>query len=127
MLRVEATGQLASLDGLQHCWSLNEVDMFGVRVENLAPLAGLTKLRKLRICGDPDMRHDNLLDLADLSGLQNLHTLVLPNAGRIRSLGPLRSLPNLRDVRLGGTTIVDGDLEPLVRLPVDTNVVGPND
>jgi hypothetical protein len=127
MLFVEGKRQFTDLNGLEGCPSLVRMNMVDVQGESLAPLAGLTELQWLTICGDWKMRNENALDLADLARLQRLHTLVLTYAGQILSLAPLASLPALRDVRLRGTRIVDGDLEPLVRLPVNTNIVGPDD
>jgi internalin A len=53
-----------------------------------------------------------------LGGLEQLLALSLRNAGSIPSLAFVRRLRRLRWLGLGGsTTVVDGDMSPLMTLP----------
>jgi hypothetical protein len=63
------------------------------------------------------------LDLSDLTRLKGLKELRLVYAGAIHSLRPLLDLPALRDVRLRGTEITDGDLSPLSSVSARANAV----
>jgi hypothetical protein len=118
--------QVAALDGIAGCRNLTELEVREARIESLAPLSGLTALRSVRVLPGPT-KGEACLDLADLIRLQGLEELHLVYAGAVRSLRPLLDLPALRDVRLGGTEILDGDLSVLSSLSTRANVVRPDE
>jgi hypothetical protein len=126
-LVVEGTRNLASLVGVESCHNLVEVEMSDIRVNSLAPLRNLRELRRIWLLGSRRIRDQSRLDLSDLEQLANLEELRLTEGGMVRSLRPLLALPRLRDVRLRGTTVEDGDLSPLEQLRSTTRVVGPDE
>jgi hypothetical protein len=65
--------------------------------------------------------------LEDLSALDALEELRMTYQGSVASVEPLLNLPQLRDVRLGGTRIADGNLHPLAALAERAQVLGPED
>ena len=64
-------------------------------------------------------RCTTITDLTCLAPLQNLEILTIADGREIASVAPLESLQNLKALWIAGakTTIVDGDLTPLTRLP----------
>lgn len=84
---------------------------------DLESLAGIAALQNLR-CLHLDEVH-KITDLACLAPLQNLEMLTIADGREIASVAPLESLQNLKALWIAGakTTIVDGDLSPLTRLP----------
>lgn len=111
-LHLEGKKQVATLDGIAGCRNLAKVQAREARIKSLEPLSGLTALRSVRILPG-STKGEACLDLSDLTRLQGLEELHLVYAGAVRSLRPLLALPALRDVRLRGTEILDGDLSPL--------------
>jgi hypothetical protein len=126
-LTMEGTRRVVSLSGLDQCHHLSRIRLTGTRVESLRPLAGLGHLRSIEIIGHYRITEHVQLDLADLRLLSNLEVLTVTYGGTIRSLAPLTEMPNLREVRLRGTTIADGDLTPLDALSEHATVVGPDE
>jgi hypothetical protein len=128
-IRIEAAKQLFSLEGLEGCRQLEEIWLWDGRVGSLAPLCGLRKLKRLWLFGYHRMKQSATLDLSDIADLVQLEELriTFAGAGALKSLEPLTRMPRLREVRLRGTFVLDGDLSPLSRLRPGTIVVGPND
>lgn len=126
-LRLEGMKQVAALDGIASCRNLAEVEVREARIESLKPLSGLTALRSVRILPGYRAKGEACLDLSDLTRLKGLEELRLVYAGAIRSLRPLLDLPALRDVRLRGTEITDGDLSPLSSVSARANAVRPDE
>jgi hypothetical protein len=69
------------------------------------------------------------LDLADLADLPELTELRIGFGGTIATLAPLAGPMgrHLRDFRIRGTRVGDGDLSPLQSLHPAADVVGPDD
>jgi hypothetical protein len=126
-LCVEGERQVSSLEGLQFCKELQSVELSEMRVPSLAPLSGLGSLRRLRILGDQRIPECGVLDFRDISQLGNLQELRITYGGVVRSLAPLMGLARLRDIRLRGTSILDGGAVHLESLSRRATVVGPND
>lgn len=80
------------------------LDLEGTRVEDLTPLAGMTRMEKLDLRGTP------VADLSPLSGMGNLQNLFLEGT-RVSDLSPLASCDRLRELWLDGTEV--HDLSPL--------------
>ncbi|MFI0411134.1 hypothetical protein [Actinomadura sp. 3N508] len=127
VLRLEGKKQLAALDGIEGCQDLTELQVRHAQVESFAPLQSLASLRTLRILPGYQPKMRTRLDLSALTGMKNLEVLAIVYTGEVVSLQPLRALPALHDVRLGGVDVLDGDLSPLDDLPTDATVVGPAD
>lgn len=126
-LHVEGAGQVTSIDGIEACAELVDLELHDVRVVSLQPLAALAKLRKAWIIGNPKIVGEPVLDLSAIAGLGLLEELRLTFAGSVESVGPLSNIHALRDVRLRGTTILDDDLTVLTNLAKSGTVVMPQD
>ena len=79
---------IKDLTGMEHAVNLEEMWIEDAHISNLAPLAGLTKLRKL------DTIKTNISDISPLAGLTNLTRLNLYGSG-VTDISPLRSLTKL--------------------------------
>ena len=99
---------IKDLTGMEHAVNLEEMWIEDAHISNLAPLAGLTKLRKL------DTIKTDISDISPLAGLANLTRLNL-YASRVTDISPLRSLTKLTWL---GFRYVDGisDYSPLAGL-----------
>ncbi|MET9310734.1 hypothetical protein ABZX12_02805 [Kribbella sp. NPDC003505] len=128
-LKVEATRQLVSLQGLQHCLRLEYVELLALRATGLAPLAQASRLQHLWIIGDRRITGQVTLDLADLADLAELRQIRITFGGTIATLAPLTGPigRRLRDFRIRGTKVGDGDLSPLQSTHPAADVVGPDD
>jgi hypothetical protein len=126
-LKVEGKRQEISLQGLETCDSLVELELLELRIESLGPLSRMSKLRRLWLIGDNATTSSTSLDLEDLRGLEQLEELRMTYQGSVVSVEPLIQLPRLRDVRLRGTSVADGNLVPLAALAVRATVFGPDD
>lgn len=125
-LRVEGRRQVSSLEGLDSCPGLEDVELLDMRVSGLAPLAAAQQLRKLWILGHDTNSEHVTLDLAHLADLQHLAELRITQCGRVRSLRPVATFTSLTDFRIRDTEVLDGDLTPLTQLAAHARVVGPN-
>ncbi|MEQ7011423.1 hypothetical protein ABN028_35205 [Actinopolymorpha sp. B17G11] len=128
-LKVEATRQLVSLDGLQRCPRLEYVELLDLRAKDLAPLAQASRLQHLWIIGDYRITGEATLNLADLAHLPELTEIRICYGGAIATLAPLTGSMGyrLRDFRIRGTRVRDGDLSPLQSMGQAADVLGPND
>ncbi len=81
--------------------------IFTLRIADLAPLAGLTKLRRLQL------GHTTVTDIRAVAKMTRMEVLSFP-ASRVRDLHPLVGMTRLRDLDLSGTDVVD--LSPLAKL-----------
>ena len=99
---------IKDLTGMEHAVNLEEMWIEDAHISNLAPLVGLTKLRKL------DTIKTDISDISPLAGLTNLTRLNLYGS-RVTDISPLRSLTKLTWL---GFRYVDGisDYSPLAGL-----------
>jgi hypothetical protein len=95
---------LAPLSGLTN---LRRLYLTGTQVNDVGPLSGLTKLQDLYLTGMP------VKNVGPLSGLTNLLVLYL-NETEVRDVGPLSGLTNLPWLSLNETEV--SDIGPLSRL-----------
>lgn len=95
---------LAPLAGLSALQSLN---LWGTHVSDLTPLAGLTGLQSLNLWGT------QVSDLAPLAGLSGLQSLDLQDT-HVSDLAPLAGLGGLQTLNLINTQVCD--LAPLAKL-----------
>ncbi len=79
---------IKDLTGMEHAVNLEEMWIEDAHISNLAPLAGLKKLRKL------DTIKTDISDISPLAGLTNLTRLNLYGS-RVTDISPLRSLTKL--------------------------------
>ena len=79
---------IKDLTGMEHAVNLEEMWIEDAHISNLAPLAGLTKLRKL------DTIKTDISDISPLAELTNLTRLNL-YASRVTDISPLSSLTKL--------------------------------
>ena len=99
--------QLAALAGLTKLESLN---LHENRISDLSPIVGLTNLRTL------DISTNRISDLSPIAGLTNLRTLDIA-ANRISDLSPIAGLTNLRTLDIAANPIADLRLRPVIELP----------
>ena len=83
---------------------VQSVNLRGLPIRDIRPLAAMTGLRALNLCGT---RVRDFTPLAGFAGLRTLSLQFLP----IADLAPLAGLTNMRVLNLGGTDI--DDLTPL--------------
>lgn len=126
-LKVEGRRQDISLQGLGSYISLTDLEVLEMQVESLGPLRELTRLKRLWLIGSGSAVPGRSLTLEDLLRDEDLEELRITNHGSIASAEPLLNFPHLRDVRLRGTRIADGNLNPLEVLAARAVVVGPAD
>ena len=99
---------VSELIGLEYCLDLQELTLINGSIDDLSPLAFLTKLTLL------NLNSNQATDLDPVASLPNLETLRLRDNG-ISVLPPLGGLTNLTTLTLGQNEIAD--LSPLVDLP----------
>ena len=100
-------GDLAGLESLS-ARNGGVRDLGANRVRHLQPLAGLERLRMLRLDGN---RLSELRSLSRLNGLADLRLA----GNTVENLGPIAGLEGLRRLDLRGNSV--GDLRPLRGLP----------
>ena len=115
-------GGFRNLAGLQHAVNLTFLDLDarwwdGERwvnlnaIEDLAPLAGLTKLTHLGLSGGA------IWDVSPLANLKRLETLLLWN-NEITDLTPLAGLTNVTELNISSNDRLS-DISPLSNLPLE--------
>lgn len=108
--------RVRSLDGIESMPWLSELRVSGGRrLEDITALGGAASpvLQILRLPGCRKVR-----DIAPLRACPSLRFFDLAEAGTIASVGPLSDLVSLERLHLyGSTTVADGDLGPIARLP----------
>jgi hypothetical protein len=124
-LRLDCLGQSVDPAALAACRELEDVHLNNGRLGELTPFSGHDQLRRLAAIGPkgpPSM--DTPVSLSPLASLPSLRWIELIRQPPIESLAPLRAMPELQGIAFLGTTIVDGDLSPLLDLHPEA-VVGP--
>ncbi len=103
--RLDASARaLTQIDSVDSLGGLEDLNLSGNQIEDLAPLRGLKKLVVL------DLSHNRITNLIPLRGLQKLQFLNLGH-NQIKSLDPLLALPELTGLVLTGNK--DLELEGL--------------
>jgi internalin A len=120
-VRMKNAPRLSSLDGVEHLLSLTQLAIHGARqLQDLSALAdhGPPLLEELQLQACRGAR-----DLSYLERFAALRFLNIAECGDIESLRPLSDLRELQSLwAYGSTSIVDGDLRPLLDLPVLTDL-----
>lgn len=105
---LDASGlKIKSLDGLQHCENLREVDISENEIDDLQPLAGLSKLITLRAVGN------RVSDLTPLNQMSQLRELII-DRNAVKSLEPLNGCVALNRISAAENEIQD--LAPLSKM-----------
>lgn len=106
--------KLKSLKGIDNLINLKSVDLFKCnQLESLESVDRLELLEELEI-----ENCKKINNLYQLSNLVNLKTFLIEDCGNIQSLKPLQNSLNLIKVWIGGnTTVIDGDIEVVIKLP----------
>ena len=105
--KLQITEKISELTGLEHAINLEVLLLPQNRIQDIRPLASLTKLTFLDLGGNA------ISDISPLAGLVNLEVLGLWN-NQIIDVLPLAGLVNLKDVALQDNQIAD--ISPLVPL-----------
>ncbi|MHB8638071.1 MAG: leucine-rich repeat domain-containing protein [Fimbriimonadaceae bacterium] len=105
---------LRDLAGLSKLTRLRELRLVNLRkIHALSGITHLTNLRSLRLSGCKALDH-----IEEISSLTGLEALDIADCGDIASLAPVACLSHLRSLTFNGTNIIDGDLAPLMGLPM---------
>jgi hypothetical protein len=126
-LRLDCRGQAIDPAALAPCRELEDVHLNNGRLGDLTPFSEHDRLRRLAAIGPkgpPSM--DTPISLSPLASLPSLRWIELIRQPPFESLAPLRAMPDLQGIAFLGTTIVDGDLSPLLDLQPEA-VIGPFD
>jgi hypothetical protein len=126
--RADRLANLKSLENLEICHSgirsfapitaLTQLTCLSLEVchslENLDGIEALQNLRCLHLC-----ETHKVTSLDCLAPLEKLEVLAVSDGREIESVAPLKDMKNLKALWIAGakTTIIDGDLTPLTRLP----------
>ncbi len=133
---------VADLTGIQNMINLRSLDVSYNPLENITPVAPLTRLSSFSAesCGIQDvapltsltnlsdlyLSANWITDIGALSNLTNLYTLEL-NVNQITDITPLADKPYLRQLRLGNNQISDisvlADLPYLYRIGLSNNLI----
>ncbi len=90
--RVVGKGEkIASLEGLQHCHSLLDIDLDNNKITDCSPLRELKLVQKLSLAGN---EIETIETLEELTSLQYLDV----SRNKIQDLEPIRSMQNLRSL-----------------------------
>jgi internalin A len=93
-------GKLTKLDRLRHLQALQDLDLSGTGVKNLAPIAGLRELQSLDLSNTP------VQDLSPLAQLRKLQTLILSRSA-VTDVSPLKGLRALQTLVFFGADLTD--------------------
>ena len=111
------TGEMNDLAPLSELSQLRSLDLAGLKVMDISPLAAFAELQTLRLGSARSasyMKEKLLLaDITPIGRLTSLKDLSL-NATSVSNIGPLSSLKNLTDLEIANTDVVD--LRPLRNL-----------
>jgi len=109
-----SSNRLESLSGIERFPKIKQLDLFRCRrLTSLKAIKSVRLIRTLTIDQCPGVG-----DLSPLSCLGGLRTLEIENCREIRSLKPLLKCKELRRLQIAGnTTVLDGNLGPLAKLP----------
>ena len=106
-LELQITEKISDLTGLEYAVNLESLAVVGNHVQDIYPLANLTKLTFL------DLGDNAISDVSPLVGLIHLEVLRLRN-NQISDVTPLTGLVNLKDLWLNNNQI--SDFSPLAGL-----------
>lgn len=104
--------KIESIAGLSRYNSLEEFELYGAK--KLRSLEGL-QLKKLSLFSAE--KCPALVDVDGLVSCQPLTVVRFHECGDLPSLRFVKSLPKLKSIGFIGTSIIDGDLEPLLGIP----------
>lgn len=91
-------GPITDLSDLKKLRNLEILEIHAQQINDLTPIYGLTKLRKLGVACNP------ITSLEGIETLQNLEILYLSGTD-VSDLTPLEALPMLRDLNIDGTYV----------------------
>jgi len=107
-------GSLGNISDIGAFPRLTDLSLMLLRnLRDISPLSTLKHIERLNL-----QKSKGFNQLDSLATLSSLRTLSIVDCGEIESLTPLEDCRNLEELHFGGdTTIVDGDLSVLTRLP----------
>ncbi len=133
--KVEAKGkEIKSLQGLEHCVSVQLIDLENNQISDLAPLAGLKLLQSVNLAKNQissveslkelervqylQLSGNSVADLAPLGKMKNMMSLYLSD-NKLEEIGVVAELPKVWSLYLAGNPIKN--FEPISRCArVDT-------
>jgi hypothetical protein len=116
LLALNGSG-VKSLEGIGALEALEDLFLGGIGVHDLAALAGLFRLRRLKIAGAKWVD-----DFSPIGGLEELRSLILilgsiTETAHVESIDFVGGLEHLEELEINGAVIDDGRLEALFSLP----------
>ncbi|MCA9136144.1 MAG: hypothetical protein KDB00_05280 [Planctomycetales bacterium] len=113
-----STDTLSDIPGLSKLW-IHQARFTDAGVEKLiAALARNDRMTWLKLSNCPQLSNDALANIAELSSLEKLDVSDNPSVNSI-VLRHIRKMPNLTEVRLGGTTVEPEDMHHLATLKLE--------
>lgn len=109
-----ANSSIDSVNWLVDMGVLEKIELLNCKkISNFSPIGECRKLKSLTIRGNK-----NIKNVSFLKDLDSLEVLIISDNGSIDSISDISALKNLKAASFAGsTTIVDGDLSVLERLP----------
>lgn len=110
--------KLRCLSGIERCRRLSRLDLaFCTTLDDISDLSGLPNLEEVAL-----VSCRKVSDISALGDITGLRKLLLEQCGEIDTIKPLAGCRGLEEVLLVGTSVRDGDLTPLLNLPMLRNV-----
>ncbi len=97
---IEIDGVIETLDGLEYAKNLKELIVAGQSIQEIDPIANLTKLTFL------DLGGNRISSIADLENLESVRVLIL-DYNAIRDIGVLEHLERVTELNLESNEIID--------------------
>jgi hypothetical protein len=129
------SSSIESLEGLENLVNLEELELhFNSKLEDLSALSKCRKLKRIRLSNLPKVESlsamenckgiesiivDNckkIIDNKKLFTLSNLRIFSYSNSGGFQSIKEIENLVHLERFIISDTNIIDGDLDPLLKL-----------
>lgn len=133
---------IKSLEGLQHCASLALIELAGNEINDLTPIAELSKLQSIDLAGNKveslaplaklqrlqylQLENNKVSDISPLAAATNMRALYL-TGNAVKEISVLKNMPKLTSLYLGGNQIEDyapvGELPWLSTLDLQNNAI----
>ena len=97
-LQYNSNNKISSLEGIQYCKNLEDLEILNSDISDISPLASLTNLTIL------GLRNNKIVDIKPIERLTKLQTLAL-SYNKITDLSPIKDLSNIQNLFIGNNPI----------------------